>query len=297
MSSYIIWLKSQDAEDCSECQDLINIYESNHQRWDNSKDDIYELRLLVNELSPSLIGVLDSTWIDWKQNKTTCSWEEKLKSKFNADTFAKSLLFVSVVGVSVTLLMIMYRIFVLDSELLVLLSTTNNARGLITFLFAFGTIIISLILVLTTVFSRPGNESEFKYRKERFTQAKEVLALLLGILGTIVGFYFGTASNQPRLEKLEISEVVFNKPPIVGDKLTILVKVRGGAQPYDYKILFSNNEIESVNGKSVSGFISYSLLLPSTLEQGNIESNVSFFVFDKNGHSVSRIKPLFEAVN
>lgn len=297
MNSYIIWLKSQDVEGCSECQDLINIYESNPQRWDNLKDDIYELRLLVNESSSSLIGVLDSTWIDWKQNKTTCCWEEKLKSKFNADTFAKSLLFVSVIGASFILLIIMNRIFVLDSGLLVQLSATNSARGLITFLFAFGTIIISLILVLTTVFSRPGNESEFKYRKERFTQAKEILALLLGILGTIVGFYFGTASNQPQLEKLEISEIVFNKLPIAGEKLTILVKVTGGEKPYDYQLLFSNNEIESVNGKSSTGLISYSLVLPSTIEKNDIESIVNFVIFDENGHSVSTVKPLFEAPN
>jgi hypothetical protein len=31
--------------------------------------------------------------------------------------------------------------------------------------------------------------------KERFALAKEVLTILVGILGTIIGFYFGTATD------------------------------------------------------------------------------------------------------
>ncbi len=61
----------------------------------------------------------------------------------------------------------------------------NSARILITFLVAVGTIAIAFLTILTAMVIR-----EYK---ERFALAKEVLTILVGILGTIVGFYFGTA--------------------------------------------------------------------------------------------------------
>lgn len=62
-----------------------------------------------------------------------------------------------------------------------------GARGMITFLVAVSTVAIAMLTILTAMLVR-----DFK---ERFAAAKEVLAILVGILGTIVGFYFGAASN------------------------------------------------------------------------------------------------------
>jgi uncharacterized membrane protein YhaH (DUF805 family) len=66
-------------------------------------------------------------------------------------------------------------------------SQDDNARNLITFLVAVGTIAIAFLAILTAMVIR-----EFK---ERFAMAKEVLTILVGVLGTIVGFYFGTAAT------------------------------------------------------------------------------------------------------
>jgi hypothetical protein len=61
----------------------------------------------------------------------------------------------------------------------------DGARVLITFLVAVATIAIAFLAILTAMLLR-------EYEK-RFALAKEVLTILVGILGTIVGFYFGTA--------------------------------------------------------------------------------------------------------
>jgi len=68
---------------------------------------------------------------------------------------------------------------------------TNVARGLITFLVAMVTVAIALILTLSAVLS---NSTDYK---ERFALGKEVLTIFIGVLGTIIGFYFGSVKGEP----------------------------------------------------------------------------------------------------
>jgi hypothetical protein len=67
------------------------------------------------------------------------------------------------------------------------LAKEGIARGLIAFLIAIVTVGIALILVLSTILSN-GNDAA-----NRFDRGKQVLTAMIGILGTIVGFYFGSA--------------------------------------------------------------------------------------------------------
>ena len=63
---------------------------------------------------------------------------------------------------------------------------------MITFFFSLGTVGVAVILV-AAVFT-----SEGKDLKDRFDMGKQVLTALIGILGTIVGFYFGAElARQP----------------------------------------------------------------------------------------------------
>jgi drug/metabolite transporter (DMT)-like permease len=96
--------------------------------------------------------------------------------------------------VSVIALVILIGVFaliaaaVLDwdkGKVLVRLSEREFARGLITYVFAIGTVGIAVVLVVAVLVG--GEEM-----KERFNLGKEVLSLLLGIFGTIVGFYYGS---------------------------------------------------------------------------------------------------------
>ena len=67
---------------------------------------------------------------------------------------------------------------------------TEYARGFITVLFGVGTIGIALLVTLSAIFLTDQNA------KERFDRGKEVLSLLLGIFGTIIGFYYGTGATK-----------------------------------------------------------------------------------------------------
>ena len=71
-------------------------------------------------------------------------------------------------------------------------SDVTFSRGWISIVFASGTIAIALALAISTLFpTRAGDNS-----KERFERGREVLTILVGIFGTILGFYFGSMGSS-----------------------------------------------------------------------------------------------------
>ena len=83
---------------------------------------------------------------------------------------------------------LVYGIF-FDPSFFELMAKPDYARGLITFLFSFATIGI-IVLVAISVLWMEKSEVE-----GRFERAKDLITVLVGVLGTIIGFYFGTAST------------------------------------------------------------------------------------------------------
>lgn len=80
----------------------------------------------------------------------------------------------------------------------------ESARGFITVLFGVGTIGIAVIVTLSGIFLTGENA------KERFDRGKEVLTLILGIFGTIVGYYYGSES-KPKIDQVQTTPL--NKEP------------------------------------------------------------------------------------
>lgn len=67
------------------------------------------------------------------------------------------------------------------------LGDPRKARGLITFFFALGTVGVAIVLT-AAAFSISADDRELM--RERFDMGKQVLTALIGIFGTILGFYF-----------------------------------------------------------------------------------------------------------
>jgi beta-lactam-binding protein with PASTA domain len=74
------------------------------------------------------------------------------------------------------------------------LADKEKARGLITYLIAVATVGIAVILAISTQLLAEADGGD-----KRFDRGKQVLSILIGVLGTIVGFYFGadTTSKTP----------------------------------------------------------------------------------------------------
>ncbi|WP_144444266.1 hypothetical protein [Caballeronia arationis] len=145
------------------------------------------------------------------------------------------------------------------------LSNPSVARGLITFLIAISTVGIALILVIYVVSTYDA------LVKDHFALGKEVLTSLIGILGTIVGFYFGQTSGQSNSETVNpvsnsvvISDVAVKPPhPKGGGTVTLTASISGGEEPYLYTVKLSPEVIPPIAG-ATNGPLKEDLHLPAS---------------------------------
>ena len=104
------------------------------------------------------------------------------------------------------------------------------ARGLITYLYAVVTIGTAVVLVVSALL---GDE------KVKQDDGRQVLGLLLGVFGTIVGFYFGNAASGKQTQAtdsgLTLSPLrLTNATPRARDRVAALAFVTGGVPPYKF---------------------------------------------------------------
>ncbi|WHZ15009.1 MAG: hypothetical protein OJF52_001850 [Nitrospira sp.] len=172
------------------------------------------------------------------------------------------------------------------------LSITEVARGLITFLVAVATVGIALIL---TVYMVVTPDSQAAIVKERFGLAKEVLSTLIGVLGTIVGFYFGSTTTPsapppPQVQILTVSNAKLDPlTPKPGGDFTVTAEISGGKPPYNYTIGFSPDKIPSGGEKTSPGKLTEKITVPKDLAPGTT-LDVVIEVKDQSGGPIKNDK-------
>lgn len=154
--------------------------------------------------------------------------------------------------------------FLWSKPRLELLADVTVARGVITFLFTVGTIGLAVLMVSALFLASAEGLND------RFDRGKEVLTALVAILGTVVGFYFGSEGDTGRAPgEIAIgAPVVFPSPAPAGGEVQVAVLALGGRSPFTYAInLGSTDEaldsaLQDVVGETESGLITQALRLP-----------------------------------
>jgi hypothetical protein len=175
----------------------------------------------------------------------------------------------------------------IDKGVLGNMSRSEFARGLITYLFAVVTIGTAVVLVLSALLE-PANDVQEK----RFQRGKEILALLLGVFGTIVGFYFGQAQpSQAGTEALAISTLdVTPKSAPAGSTVTIRAVVTGGVLPYKFGVALGSDAANPAENVAEGGWITKELVTRQ-LRPGE-PSNVKVVVEDGAGRRSDQTAPI-----
>lgn len=109
------------------------------------------------------------------------------------------------------------------------------ARGTITLLFSLGTIGVAMIVTITGVWRVLAGQDASA--KARFDRGKDVLAILVGILGTIIGFYFANSQDDDAGSAIAIAGPEVEAAPS-GEGLTLSLALAGGTPPYLYSLTF-----------------------------------------------------------
>lgn len=142
---------------------------------------------------------------------------------------------------------VLFGMFGNGSRFLILLKDAEISRGLITFLVALTTVLLAIILVLYAITAEDGDTV-----KDRFSYGKEVLATLVGILGTVLGFYFGSADRNTT-DQPTIADINFRGPQV-------LTHVAGGTPPFRYSISAPGGGFAKIEARlSKDGWIMESL--------------------------------------
>ena len=163
------------------------------------------------------------------------------------------------------------------------------ARGLITYLFAVVTIGTAVVLVVSAL-----TTEETPAHERRFERGKEILALLLGVFGTIVGFYFGSAvsTSGPAGESLiTVVPIHLSSTTVApGAPFNLTTYVTGGKAPYKFATGYDDDAVKPGEPVEASGWIFKTVTAPSPAAQKPV--TLHMLVQDVDGHSTDTIVPM-----
>ncbi len=282
MADFAGWLrvlKNPDDAGLKELQDFSDIL---GKLWPFHSNEVGEYVVIVLSNAPEarrpiLLTALARYYAQWKsaEGPDISFWSQITTSVFSN----MGSIMLSAFGILMAVI-IVYGIN--QSGFLVSLAQPSQARGFITFLFAISTIALFMLVGVTT-FWMEKDEVEV-----RFSKAKDLLTLIIGIFGTILGFYFGTANNDANM--LSLANVPPNFSAVSGGTTTISATVLGGVAPVTYDLTLSdptgivNTDRMQVKDKLVvGGTIAQSVAIPADMTS-TTALNFSVIVHDAKGN-------------
>lgn len=179
---------------------------------------------------------------------------------------------VTIMQATVTLLVVtviatLVRVFLKPGVFFDSLRDPDFARGVITFMVSFSALSLGFIVVLYAMLS----QADPKTGETRFRWAREIFVALMGVLGTIVGFYFGNADSKSQ------SNVALSTIRVEGGT-EMIAFASGGTAPYRYELEFGLvSGKENVSKESTDGMLRHSFAK-------ECEESFTLVVRDANGH-------------
>jgi hypothetical protein len=126
-----------------------------------------------------------------------------------------------------------------NASLLQNLRDPSYARGVITFLIVVAAIALGMFLTVQTFFG----VGDVKEQEEKFRRGREIHSVLVGVMGTIVGFYFGNTEKPSQELKVAPMQVVAT----AGGGKHLTTYVSGGTAPYRYLLTFERANRNDTN--------------------------------------------------
>ena len=218
--------------------------------------------------------------------------EEEAAKKSRFFTFLTGFQYLALAGLAVPFVVLLYTVLSKDN---LDLSQTASARGMITFVVSVITVGIGLFLVLGSAFISGSKDLD-----KRFAFGKDVFTILVGVLGTVMGFYYGQAAaggannntntntnnQQQAAQTLQISVPQANPAaPKVNTDFTVTATVSGGEGPFIYTVTFDNPSAitnPAVDVTSDSANISRKFTLANTPALAGQQIGYTIKATDKN---------------
>ena len=151
------------------------------------------------------------------------------------------------------------------SGMLANMQSPEYARGVITYLYAVVTIGTAVVLVVSALL---GSD------KVRQDDGRQILALLLGVFGTIVGFYFGNAAATPPSQAatgLRLTPPLLSEASVVsGQTVHATGAVSGGVPPYQFGVSVGTDSLEYSQAVGADGWIVAEVEMQSVTEVGPV---------------------------
>lgn len=130
-----------------------------------------------------------------------------------------------------------------------------------------------MVLVVSALTS-----SDSEVHERRFQRGKEILALLLGVFGTIVGFYFGSEVSHGA-ESAGAAVVVAplhldTQLASPGGSVRFTTLVTGGRPPYRFEAGLGSEPAQVKGDVGPDGYIDQTIALPKKIADSSVQLHV-----------------------